>query len=283
MTHRDVFTLTSRFLEGYGIAESPVDRCTTLLESQNRGRDAPLRRVSTTTDPSRALDYLSLLSWPASRHVVFAANASWSTFINNRRNGSDYADERIRLALHLDTRFARIVSHPVRVWSRGSEHETLQHAATIFDLCDRNGESIRSVACMNDGGRWVFVENGARHAIESSFPYDARSKRKRFTSEELHQLMLAHGLPIVTEDVFLAAACYHLYETPHPPQNTCTLAEEDDPAYGYYCRGLGWVRHMDTHASSVIADFERCIEINPNYETKVREYLDRAYHIVQEQ
>jgi hypothetical protein len=136
---------------------------------------------------------------------------------------------------------------------------------------------------MDDGGRWVFLEDGDRHPIESSFPYEARRKRKRFTATELCRLSRAYGLPVVTEDVFMAAGRYHLYERPHEPENTCTLDEADDPAYLYYLRGLTWVPHMDTHASSVIADFERCIRINPEYEPKVREALDKAYRIVQSQ
>jgi len=43
----------------------------------------------------------------------------------------------------------------------------------------------------------------------------------------------------------------------------------DDRAYGYYQRGLGWLPHIQTHATSVIHDFERAIQINPAYEPKV--------------
>jgi hypothetical protein len=96
----------------------------------------------------------------------------------------------------------------------------------------------------------------------------------------LHQLISSCGLPVVTSDTFLSASEYSLFDIPGFRAETCTIAEADDPAYGYYRRGLTWVPHMATHASSVIADFERCIRLNPDYEPKVREALDEAYAIV---
>jgi hypothetical protein len=54
---------------------------------------------------------------------------------------------------------------------------------------------------------------------------------------------------------------------------TYTVAENDDPAHRYYERGLGWLPNMATHATSVIADFERCLRINPAYEPLVRAAL----------
>jgi hypothetical protein len=150
----------------------------------------------------------------------------------------------------------------------------------MFSLYDSEGEPIRTVECSDDGGRWSFSENGIPHPIESAFPYDARRKRERFTTEHLTQLISAFGLQPVTSDSFIAAGHYFLFDTPGTKAKTCTIAEADDPAYGYYLRGLGWVPHIKTHASSVIADFERCIRINPEYEPKVRTALKKAYTIV---
>ena len=39
---------------------------------------------------------------------------------------------------------------------------------------------------------------------------------------------------------------------------------------------MGYVKHMTTHATSVVINFERCIELNPEYEPKVRDYLAEA-------
>lgn len=273
-------SLAARFLSGYGIAACVADRCSASLVSFSRERNVPMRFLETTNDPQRALDHLSQLSWPDNRHVVFPAGEHCTALINNSRNGSDYADYTVSLARHLQTRFARVVSSVGREWSNGAEREILQYEARIFDLNDGDGAPIRSVACLNDGGSWAFTESGTPHAIESTFPYDARRKRDRFTSKHLDQLIVAFELQPVTVDAFLSARQYSLFDIPSRAADTCTIAEADDPAYGYYRRGLSWVPHMETHASSVIADFEHCVRINSDYESKVRPTLTEAYRVI---
>ena len=280
MASNEVYALASRFLSGYGIAECKVDRCSTSLASFSYGGDVSMRLLETTDDPERALGHLSQLSWPDTRHVLFPAGDHCSALINNSRNGSDYADYTVCLARHLQTRFARVVSSLGREWSNGTEREILQYEANIFDLHDGNGELIRTVACLNDGGSWSFTASGTSHAVESAFPYDARRKRDRFTAKHLGQLIAGFGLQTVTADSFLSAGQYFLFDIPNRPAETCTIAEADDPAYAYYHRGLNWVPHMETHASSVIADFERCVRINPDYESKVRPALIEAYRVI---
>lgn len=275
--------MAKRFLAGHAIVECKTADCLRLLQSPRTGRDAPMRIVDTTTDPRHALEYLTLLSWPASRHVVFSASDKCTAMVNNSRNGSDYADQRSWLPCHLNSRFVRIVNEPGFTWTNGIERETLRFAATIFELFDPDGECVRSVACMDDGGKWVFNEFGLQHTIEESFPYNARRKRDRFTSQQLETLIVAYGLPVVDSDVFLAAGHYCLFETMSEPKNTCTLVEADDPAYGYYRRGLTWVPNMKTHASSVVADFERCLRLNPEYEPRVRAALDAAHRVLANQ
>jgi hypothetical protein len=276
----DTNKLAERFLAGYAIVECTPTNCARQLQSSARGHDAPMHLVDTTTDPHDALEYLSLLSWPASRHIACSATQNCTALVNNSRNGSDYADQKVWLARHLHSRLARIVIQTGRTWTRGTDRETLQYAATIFELFDDNGELIRSVACMDDGGRWVFAESGQPHAIEQSFPYGARRKRDRFSSAQLETLVCAYGLPVMNPESFLAAGRYYLFETPSAPVSTCTLAEADDPAFAYYQRGLTWVSHIDTHASSVVADFERCLKLNPDYEPKVRAALDEAHRVL---
>jgi hypothetical protein len=71
-----------------------------------------------------------------------------------------------------------------------------------------------------------------------------------------------------------------LFESPCDWAKACSIAEADDPACGYYLRGLGWVNRVGSHAESVIADFERCVRLNPDYADKVRGYLLEAYRAV---
>lgn len=273
--------LAARFLTGYGLADCPLAHCAKLLTSYKCGEGfgGEMRLLETTRDPGRALRHLSLLSWPDSRHVLFPVGDACCALINNSRNGSDYHDYVYGLATHLETRFARVVNRPPRIWSNGGNREVLEWEARMFVLCDASGEVIRSVSCSDDGGRWDFSEYGIRHAIESTFLYDARRKRDRFTAQQLEALIPAFGFPSVTPESFLSAGRYLLFDISGRPVKTCTIAQADDPAFGYYERGQSWLPYMATHATSVIADFERCVRINPKYEPLVRSALDEAYRL----
>jgi len=268
--------LSARFLQGVGLADVPLDTSRRLLPSCLAGYAAAFQPANEISDFDQAIDFLSSLTFPPSRHVVFEANGI-TVFVNNSRNGSDYADYVVHLPKHLNCRFARVVDSRARTCKTGDLRMTLGYTARIFDLHDADGETIRSVTCMNDGGRRVFQTSGDPHEIEASFPYEAKRKLDRFTSDHLRQLASAFDLVIPTINEFQAAGCYLLFEQEYRKDLTsCTIAEADDPAYAYYTRGMSYVPHMKTHATSVIADFERCVEWNPEFEPRVRKYLDDA-------
>lgn len=137
---------------------------------------------------------------------------------------------------------------------------------------------------MDDGGRWSFETTGTPDPVEDSFPYSARRKKDRFTSSTLGVLLRAYGFPRLDAEEFLSAREYSLFQESHTNQDwarsiqgrACTLEQRDDPAHGYYERGLGWVAHIETHAASVVADFERAVRLNPSYEPLVRSHLALA-------
>ena len=269
--------LVERFLQGVGLADIALDVASQRLSAYGRGSSVAFRLVNTVTDGAKALEFLSTLTWPATRHVAFAAGDRLTALVNNSRNGSDYADYLVHLPRHLNCRFARVLNCPQRYWRRGKLREVLQYGARIFDLHDALGETIRSIACVNDGGRWVYHTAGEPHVIEATFgPVPARPSQ-RFPADQLSAISAAFGLPLPTPERFEQAGRYLLFaqESAHPV-TTCTIEEADDPAYAYFLRGMGYVGHMATHAASVVADFERCLAINPEYEPRVRDYLNEA-------
>ena len=109
MTQADTEALAMRFVRGYGIADCPVAVAAQRAEQPYGDRGPPLRFVCTTTDHRAALDFLCKLTFYTSRHVAIALGQNHTALINNRSNGSDYADFRW-LARHLNSRFARIVN-----------------------------------------------------------------------------------------------------------------------------------------------------------------------------
>lgn len=279
MMDSEFVRLATRFTRGYGIADCPVTVLSERIGQPFLGQAAPLQCVGRTSDFSAVIQFLSVLSWPASRHVAFAAGSQTTALINNSRNGSDYANQTVWLARYLNCRFARILDQDDEIWENGTDRITMRYAATIFELCSAAGELIRSVCCINDGGRWKLSEAGLRLAVENSFPWSARRIRDRFTTAELVRLADACGISVIEPENFLNAGNYLLMESPHPPANSCSLADADDPAYLFFLRGMSWVPRMETHASSIIADLERCLALNPAWESRVRDVLERARRV----
>ena len=88
----------------------------------------------------------------------------------------------------------------------------MSYEARIFELRDAEGASIRTVACMDDGGRWTFETSGHASPIESTFPYDAKRKSARFTFQHLCALVRECGLAVPDATDFQNAGRYVLYE-----------------------------------------------------------------------
>jgi len=60
----------------------------------------------------------------------------------------------------------------------------------------------RSIAALDDGGRWVFEESGERFPFEEVEHYTSRRKRDRFTREMLARYLHHFGIELRT-DAFL--------------------------------------------------------------------------------
>lgn len=279
MSDARIEEVASRLVEGYGIIEADLDVCARHLNGWRVGGRPALGVCAVTRSAAEAVEFLSVLTVPATRHVLVPLHGH-TACVNNLRNGSDFADDVDHVARLVQARAARVVDRPGRVWKRGAQREVLAYAARILQLYGRNADLLRSVLCMNDGGRWTFRSDGPSEPIETTFDYEAKRKSGRFTSHSLRQLLEAYGLPWLDAPRFLCAEQFVMLQSVYPVggwrPREYTLEEANDPAHGYYERGLGWVDSMETQAESVVADFERAVRLNPDYEPKVREYLATA-------
>jgi hypothetical protein len=265
--------LAGRFLQGVGLAECSLAVAEQRLPTYGRG----MQLVAVTDDCDRALSFLSTLTWPASRYVAFAAAPQLTGIVNNSRSGSDLADDVVRMPRQLGCRFARVVNRSQRVWQQGKLRVVQQYGARIFALHDERGEPIRSIACINDGGRWVYHAAGEPHPIEPNLHPTPSRTSARFPAEQLRAVAAAYGFPLPTVMQFQSAARYlMLTRDDFPLLDTCSIEEADDPAYMYFVAGMGYVKFLETHAVSIVASFERCLAINPAYEPRVREPLAAA-------
>jgi hypothetical protein len=218
-----------------------------------------------------------VLTFPCTRLVLLPAGASYTAILTNAINGSDFADYGYSISRRSGVFSYRVVDQPSRIWKRGTLKEVIQYEARIFTQYDPDGREAKGIHCVDDGGRWSFHSSEPLLEIERSFPYAAKRKRERFKSENLRAVLRYCNLPEVTIQLFLKSTEFALITRPEKPRRTATPSEADNPAFGYYSRGMEYVPHMETHASSVIHDCERAITLDPGFEPKVRAYLDQAY------
>ena len=279
--------IASHLVEGYGLVEASLSECSSRIDGWRLGPASTLTVIAATNDVAQAIDFVSRLTFPATRHVLLPLQ-NCTAMVNNSRNGSDVADHITHLAQRFEARAARVLDGPGHIWTNDGVTEVLEYEAHLLQLHAASGALLRTVACMNDGGRWTFHTDGTPHPIEQAFDYSARRKKDRFTSECLRRLLGAFGLPCLDVAHLLAAPQYLLiredYTSPEWADRIeargCTFEQANDSAHGYYQRGLGWVEQMETHAESVIADFERAMRLNPSYEPLVTPHLMRAREVL---
>jgi hypothetical protein len=277
---------STRFTDGFGLVAKPLDECQSELEGWRLGLRSSWSILGAACDFQEAITFLSHLTSPATRHVMVPFG-NVTVFMNNETGGSDYADHAIHLCQRLSVRTARVVDVPSRIVSTRTGREALSYEARILEMY-QNGNLLRSVACANDGGRWTFQCAGEPHPLEQTFEYQARRKRDRFTPANLKALLEAFGFPFPDLNAIASVGHYvlvreQLLDSAYREKveaGACTPAQRDDPGFGYYRRGLIWVPHMQTHAESVIIDFERAVRLNPAYEPLVQKHLQRAREVI---
>jgi len=224
--------LNPRILQGYGLIEAPIDAVVKPFGTHKRADQAEMRVRTTTDSVQDAIAFLAVRTHPAT-HLVLVDMGPWTAVLTNQRSGSDFMDHRHWATKAVGVRTIRVVDAKARWWTREALRERLGYEARMFEMHGPDGALIRSIACADDGGRWVFATSGEPFPIEASFAYGALRKRDRFTSANLADLMALVGPGVLTEDRFLNASRYALLEERWKPDAwqkrilaaACTLEE----------------------------------------------------------
>lgn len=278
----DVESSAERFLRGYGLVRLPVDELAELMIAAPTKR-AALSEGDRTTLPARAVTFLSTLTHPATRHVLFPLTDRWSVVVNNERNGSDFNDTQSWIARRTPATTIRVVDTAAATAIRGEFKVRMGYEARIVEILQ--GETpLRTIVCMDDGGRWVFETTGEPLSVEAGFNYSARRKKDRFSSDNLDALLTSLGARRARASDFVnAPLCILINEEMHDETwrrrlhaDACSIEEADDPAYGYYLRAMSWVQHMTTHAESAALDLTMAVLLNPAYDRRAKPHLKRA-------
>lgn len=283
MRSASIDQIVANAVSGYGLFRLPVAETVDAIVA-TPGEHGWDRRVLGTGEPlSVALDFLDVVTWPATRFAAFALDASWTVVVNNLRGGSDVADLIQEMDLTRPDTTVRVVDHCASFVVQNGYRIRTQYEARIVDVHSR-GATTRSIACADDGGRWTFDVAGVPLPVEKDFDYSARRKRDRFTRENLAALLQSIGARPVTPTDLKHAHRFTLM-TAWPGNRrwrdritafACSTEEAADAAHEYFLRGMGWADHVATHATSVVSDLGRAILLNPAFEPRCRAALDEA-------
>ena len=133
-----------------------------------------------------ALKALPPLTSPVhTRFGFFATKSKWSVYFDNSNLGTQAATVMPVMAKKMKCEGMRVVRVEQTLPSNPKKDSRGNYGATIFEVFGTDMDYKRSIAAVNDGGRWVFEQSGVPYPFEDLRAYDRRLKRERFTREML--------------------------------------------------------------------------------------------------
>ena len=169
-------------------------------------RDAGLQISLTMLDAPLAdcLSALEPLSPAPTKELYLATTFGWTAFFANGCRGSDPSLPMRQLAEALGTMAVRACA----------TRKIAQFLGVILEVYDtkRGGAdahgNCRTLAAINDGGRWVFKQSGIPYPFEDISHYDAPRFRDRFTKAMLADYLDGLGAGLLMDDTLhFSGAC----------------------------------------------------------------------------
>jgi len=139
---------------------------------------------------------LEPLTVPSRKELFLSTTFGWTVYFKNSPRGSDPFLPMSKLSRALGVTALRACVTPAGALYPGVILE-------VYDTPQAGGNTYgyrRSIAAVNDGGRWVFEQSGAPFAFEDTACYDARKKRDRFTPEMLFRYLECLGIPHLSDE-----------------------------------------------------------------------------------
>jgi hypothetical protein len=181
-----------RAAEGYRVWQERVHH--------RRGRPYKVTTRRVAGALTEVLDALPPLDTPTiCRRALVPTVGPWTAYFDNYFSGTDAAGPMSYLAVTLNCRSMRITAQP-NTMQRRSQRESGRgrYGASIFELYGpvavNHNNSVRSIAAMNDGGRWVFETFGPLLPFEVPTAYDAPRPRDKFPFSLLDRYARALGV-----------------------------------------------------------------------------------------
>jgi hypothetical protein len=181
-----------------GLIQAPPLAVATQLTDWHRSIGIDYRRAQACS-LSEALGLLPPLSAEKRRTLLVPTTAGWTAYFQSGINGSDPFPAMSHLSRRMGAMAMRVCATapgalwPAVVWEVYAPPELGGRPPLGYR---------RSVAAMNDGGRWVFEQSGEPFPFEETEKYARPRKRDRFTREMLQAYLQAFGLTPWSDDFY---------------------------------------------------------------------------------
>jgi hypothetical protein len=147
---------------------------------------------------------LPLTSGETQRHLLIPTRSAWTAYVANGWTGTDAASPMSYMARRLSIRCLRVVAVP----HTPRKNQGVRYGAVMLDVFgpEQPGKIhnyVRALEVANDGGRWVFEQEGEPFPFEQVERYQARRVRDRFTFEMLKDYLRHLGLEPFEEDFYM--------------------------------------------------------------------------------
>jgi hypothetical protein len=172
---------------------------------------------------------LPLTSGERRRHLFIPTRSAWTAYVADQWTGTDAASPMSTMARRLGIRCLRVVAVPHTL--RGDRG---RYGAVMLDVYGPKQPGklhnyVRALGASNDGGRWVFDQEGEPFPFEQVEKYQERRVRDRFTFEMLKDYLRHLGLAPFEEDFYVPpSTCAWLIQKTGPfttPGREYTLEE----------------------------------------------------------
>jgi hypothetical protein len=193
----DTFNQWWPVTQDFGLVKCPINDAADVYERWFYGFQQ-LDRSLQNGGLAETFSTLAPLTHSKTRRLFIPAASGWVAFFQNGISGSDPFPIMSNLARKLGVLAMRVCCTPA----------TARYPAVMWEVyapASLGGDEFahrRSIAALNDGGRWVFNESGARFPFEQVERYGERRKRDRFTREMLVSYLRQFGLSGLDDDLF---------------------------------------------------------------------------------
>ncbi|KFE68548.1 hypothetical protein [Hyalangium minutum] len=146
---------------------------------------------------------LPLTSGERRRHLFIPTRSAWTAYVADQWTGTDAASPMRSMARRLSIRCLRVVTVPHTLRGDRGRYGAVMLEVYGPEQPGKISSTVRALAAANDGGRWVFEQEGEPFPFEQVEKYQARRVRDRFTLEMLKDYLRHLGLAPFEEDFYL--------------------------------------------------------------------------------